>query len=273
MVNMEKEMERIENNFESKESFLLWNAFVRFPHIVKFWDDETTVHFCQDAYTILEGHDDLYIIDDEHLFEDSVDWLMGNYKELLQKYDYPENSMNEAIEKMLFSYFAGWPSICDDIAEYNGYNGDDAEIDDEDQWNSVIAAVIIVMKPKDEGKRLLAEYGIHDEAMHSKAAYWFASQIVADFEANPIPNESGRKAYQDILDLNLLIWLAVVMGEDLSVIREAVQEANKESNALRKCNCFRKTFPFDRFRELVAVREEEYEAAHPELADDVQDEE
>ena len=273
MTNLEKEMERIKKKLESLESFLLWNAFTRDPDVEKFWEEDTLIRFCQDAYELLEGHDELYTIDDEHLFEDSIDWMITNYKELLQIYDYPADDVDEAVDKMLYCYYAGWPSICENIAKYYGYNDDDIEIDEDDKWNTTIANAIIGIKTSAEAKKLLVEYGIRDEVMHSKATYWFSSQILVDFVVKPVPNESGMKAYQDIVDLNMLIWLAAAMGEEFSVIREAVQKANKENNLLWKCNRFREAVPFERFHELLDIKIDEFIAAHPEAYEDDQDEE
>ena len=273
MANLEKEMERIEKNLKSQESFLLWNAFTRYPLEERFMDDDTLIRFCQDAYKLLEGHDDLYVIDDEHPFEENIDWIMMKYKELLLKYDCSADNTEKAVEKMLFCYYAGWTNIFQAIAEHYGYNGDDADIDDEDELNSQIAYEIILLKTSDDGKRLLAEYGIRDEVLQLKTIYWFASQILVDFVVRPVPNESGMKAYQDIVDLNMLIWIAVAMGEDFSVIRETVLKANKENNIMCKCNLFREAIPFERFLELIEIKVEEFEAVHPEAFEDDQYEE
>lgn len=99
---------------------------------------------------------------------------------------------------------------------------------------------------------------------------WFLSQQTngAGKYTRKTPNQSSRAAYNHLVCLGALIWMAEALGEDPKILREAAAAATAVTGVRAQCAAFRKLIPFDRILELYQSPEGWHRSASPEYFDD-----
>lgn len=259
---LEKKLERIERGLPYLDDVYTWNAFHLSPDIKTHFkgDNNLFYKFCKDAAkAVTRISYDLTYLEIRETTE-------RVFRELLQKYDFPEDEIQYLVHDMLVRFFAGRINVFNAVADNENFQGEIPELSDDDMDTTDMAFVFATLPEQPEVKDYLSEIDVTYDYDQLHMVTWFSVQItLGDGKySRQVPNHSAKMTYNRLLNPYSLLWIAAALGEDKNKVIAAAKEAEHKPSFAAKCGVVRKLIPFSRIVDLADQRLAEYDREHPE---------